>query len=261
MSGMVYRAATVLGILGAAHEAMTIREIAERANLSKSAVQRLLADLVTTDLATQEPTSRRYHLGPRTLALGMAYQRRVDVRRLALPHMTRLRDATGETIGLSVGLADQVLHIEQVESESPLRARFDIGRPLPLWSGAPARLLLAERSDDEIMRIVSDRGHSELTPVNPPSAEVLMADVAAVRNAGHACAFDETLPGVSTLSVPIHGSAGNLIAILSLTAPSSRLTRDKVNELLPDAVECAAAISQDLGWMRPVGAPPVVAIR
>ncbi len=254
--GLLHRAVRILEVLAAAQQPLSIRAVAEQAEFSKSAVQRILADLVDTELAHQDPTTRQYRLGARTLALGMAYQRRVDVRRAALPHMRRLRDATGETIGISVGLADQVLHVDQVESDSPLRAHFDIGRPLPLWSGAPARLILAARSDNEIRRIVSERVGTDLTPVNPPSPDALVRDVQEVRAAGYACAFEETLPGVNTMSVPVRGSDGELTAVLSLTAPSLRLTRGRVDELLPDVLRCADAISSDLGWLAPGEARP-----
>lgn len=247
--GVLQRAVRVLEALAAARQPLSIRSLAETTGLSKSAVQRLLADLVATELASQDPITRQYHLGARTLALGMAYQRRVDVRRAALPHMERLRDATGETVGISVGLADQMLHVDQIESESPLRAHFDIGRPLPLWSGAPARLLLAVRSDEEIRRILSERLDADVAPVNPPSADEFIRDVQAVRTAGHACAFEETLPGVATMSVPVYGPRGDLAAVLSLTAPSSRLTRQRVEQLLPVVLRSAAAISAELGHL------------
>lgn len=248
MTGLLQRAVRVLGVLAVADEALSIRAIAEQADLSKSAAQRILAELVTTELAYQDPATRRYRLGARTLALGMAYQRRMDVRRAALPHMRRLRDVTGETIGISVGLADQLLHVDQVESESELHARFDIGRPLPLWSGAPARLLLAARSDEEIRRVVSEHVATDLTPVNPPSPDTLVREAQDVRATGHACAFEETLPGVNTVSVPVRGSDGELAAVLSLTAPSIRLPRERVEDLLPEVVGCAEGISSDLGW-------------
>jgi len=256
VTGLLQRAVTVLDVLRTASDPIPIREIAKSAGLSKSAAQRLLAELVTTELASQDPVTKRYHLGPRTLALGIAYQRRIDIRRIALPHMRGLRDQTGETIGLSVGLGDQLLHIDQVESESRLRALFDIGRPLPLWSGAPSRLLLAERTDDEIRRIVSERSVSELAPSNPPTEETLIADVSSARGAGYAVAHEETLPGVSTISAPVHGSAGNLVATLSLTAPSSRLTTTAVEDLLPHVIACADGVSSELGWMRPVSSRP-----
>ncbi|ANW62461.1 hypothetical protein BCA37_01520 [Mycobacterium sp. djl-10] len=249
---LLQRAVRILDAL-AAGEPMSIRGLAEATGLSKSAVQRILSDLVATELASQDPATRQYHLGARTLALGMAYQRRVDVRRAALPHMTALRDSTGETVGISVGLSDQVLHVDQVECDSALRAHFDIGRPLPLWSGAPARLLLAARSDDDIRRILAERHGTDVTPINPPSAQALLADIGEVREAGYACAFEETLPGVSTMSVPVFGAGGDLAAVLSVTAPSIRLTPQRVRELLPDVLRSASLISADLGYLPPRG--------
>lgn len=246
---MLARAVRVLEALAAGRPPQSVRALADRTGLSKSAVQRILADLVDTDLASRDPATRHYALGPRTLALGMAYQRRVDVRRAALPHLRRLRDATGETVGVSVGLADQVVHVDQVESESRLRAQLEIGRPLPLWYGAPARLLLTVRSPAQVDRILVDRATVDVEPANPPSARALRADVERVRATGVARAFEETLPGVSTISVPVLGAAGDLVAVLSLTAPSIRLSDERIEQLLPDVLAAAAAVSTDLGCL------------
>lgn len=249
MTGLLQRAVQVLDTLAGSDRTLSVRAVADRAGLPKSAVQRILAELVTTELAAQDPTTRQYRLGPRTLALGMAYQRRMDVRRAARAHMHGLRDSTGETVGISVGLIDQLLHVDQIESESDLHARFDIGRPLPLWSGAPARVLLAERDDEEIRRVLSEHVTTDVTPVNPPSTDHFLDDVRAVRTAAHAYAFEETLPGVNTMSVPVLGSDGALAAVLSLTAPSIRLSRGRMDSLLPEVRRCASAIGTDLGWL------------
>ena len=72
--------------------------------------------------------------------------------------MTRLRDLTGETVGLSVRVGDELLHVEQVESSSALRRSFEIGRTLPLWCGAPSRLFLAELPEAEAREIVAGGG-------------------------------------------------------------------------------------------------------
>lgn len=253
--GVLQRAVRVLEVLAAADQPQSVRAVAELTGLSKSAVQRLMAELVSVDLATQDPVSRRYRLGPRALALGVAYQRRMDVRQAALPHMAALRDATDETVGLSVALADQLLHVDQVESTLGLHARLDIGRPLPLWSGAPARLLLAVRPDAEIAEIVRQRKHADLVPVNPPDPEQLLQEVDAVRRAGHARAFEETLPGVNTMSVPVRGATGDLMAVLSVTAPSIRLPAETMDRLLPQVTATAEAISAALGWRGAMGLP------
>ena len=246
---VLHRAVAVLDVLRSADEGLSIRQVAQRAQLSKSTVQRLLRELVELDLAAQEPRTGGYRLGPRTLALGSAYQRRLDVRQVALPHMTALRDATGETVGLSVPYENQVLHIDQVESRLELRATFDIGRPLPLWSGAPSRLLLAERTDADVELLVRDHSGAEFRPINPPPPDTLIADVRRAREDGHAIAMEETLPGVSTISAPIRGSTGALHATVSLTAPASRLTSDRLPALRDRVLDTARAISAELGWM------------
>ncbi len=248
MSELLRRSVQVLEVLRSSEGGLTIRQVADRAGLSKSTVQRLLRDLLDTDLVGQDPQTQGYQLGPRTLALGVAYQRRLDVRQRALAHMAELRDSTGETVGLSVGYGDQMMHIEQAESASELRATFEIGRPLPLWSGAPSRILLADRTDEEIRRILSTRDHSEITPVHPPDPDAMLADIRSARTTGYTLAVEETLPGVSTISAPIRGASEELVATLSLTSPSRRLTQPAIDTLLPQLIDTARAISSELGW-------------
>lgn len=165
MSELLRRAVQVLDVLRVQGAGLSIREVAREVDLPKSTVQRLLRELVSTDMAAQDEATRRYRLGPRTLALGTAYQRRLDVRTVAYPYMSRLSDELGETVGLSVALGDELMHLDQVESGSRLRVTFEVGRPLPLWSGAPSRVLMADMTDDEVRRIATDRRHRDVQPV------------------------------------------------------------------------------------------------
>jgi len=122
-----------------------------------------------------------------------------------------------------------------------------VGRPLPLWFGAPARLLLAARPDEEIVRVLDDREHTDIAPVNPPAPDELRRQVEEVRRTGHARAFEETIEGVHTMSAVVHGADGALAAVLSITAPSERLPADRMDELLPLLRDAAARISGRLG--------------
>ena len=246
--GLLRRAVAVLDVLAVDTAAPSVRSIAERTGLSKSAVQRILAELEGVDLAVQDPDSRRYRLGPRTLALGSAYQRGLSLHAAAIGPMTDLAAEVAETVGLSVGHADRLIHVEQVEPQRRLSARFDVGRPLPLWFGAPARVLLSERSDDDILRVLDDREHTDVVPVNPPAPDDLRRQVEDVRRTGHARAFEETIEGVHTVSVPVRGAQRELAAVLSITAPSERLPDERMDELLPRLEEAASQIAGRLGY-------------
>ena len=155
VSETLRRAVHTLDALARAESDLSIRELAEAPRCPRVPSSGILSSLVETGLAVQDPGSRRYGLGPRTLVLGTAYQQRIDLRSVALPHMTHLRDLTGETVGLSVRVGDELLHVEQVESGSALRRSFEIGRTLPLWCGAPSRLFLAEPSRGRGAEIVA----------------------------------------------------------------------------------------------------------
>ena len=72
MSETLRRAVQTLDALARADSDLSIREIAEATAVSKSAVQRILSSLVETGLAVQDPASRRYGLGPRTLTVAAA---------------------------------------------------------------------------------------------------------------------------------------------------------------------------------------------
>lgn len=247
MSELLRRAVQVLDVLRAHGSGLSIREVAREIDLPKSTVQRLLKELVATDMAAQDEATRKYRLGPRTLALGTAYQRRMDVRAVARPHMIRLRDELGETIGLSVALGEELMHMDQVESAERLRATFEVGRPLPLWSGAPSRVLMTDMSDDEVRRIVTDRSHFEVRPVNPPDPESLLAAVEETRERGYATAFEETIAGVNTLAVPLRGHAGRVVATLAATGPSSRFGAEAMEAAATQLLAAARTIGAELG--------------
>lgn len=247
MSDLLRRAVDIMELLRLAGGELGIRDIAERVKLPKSTVQRILSDLVDTEMASQDPATRRYRLGPRTLALGMAYQRGIDLRGVALPQMVQLRDLTGETVGLSVMIGDGMMHIDQVESLAQLRRTFEIGRPLPIWSGAPSRLALGELPDEEARRVLDDHVETGYQPARPPSLDELLRDVADARARGHARAVDETIAGVSTLSAPVRGHSGDLVAVLSVTGPSTRFDNAAMDRAVDPLIGSARRISTLLG--------------
>lgn len=247
MSETLRRAVETLDALARAERDLSIREIAETVGVSKSAVQRLLASLVETGLAVQDATTRRYGLGPRTLVLGTAYQRRIDLRTVALPELTGLRDRTGETVGLSVRVGDELLHVDQVESVSALRRTFEIGRSLPLWCGAPSRVLLADLPEAEAERIVRERRPSSVRPAAPPTAEVLLEDVARTRTRGYGVARGETIEGVNTVAAGLRGADGRVAATVSVTGPASRLDEAGLQRCVVPLLDAAAAVSRLLG--------------
>lgn len=227
---------------------LSVRELAAEVGVSKSAAQRMLSALVEAGLAVQHADSRRYSLGPLSLVLGTAYQRRIDLRALASAPMTALRDLTGETVGLSVSVGEELLHIDQVESRSELRRMFEIGKPLPLWAGAPSRVLLADLPDDEVARIVGAHRASLVVPASPPTPDELIASVRECRARGYGVALGETIPGVNTVAAPVRRQDGRTAATISITGPAHRVDEARIAAMVPDLLAATREVSRLLGY-------------
>lgn len=247
MSEALRKAMLILEALRESEDDLSARELATLVDLPKSTAQRLLQSLEESRMAVQDPVSRKYRLGPRTLTLGMAYRERLNLRNVALRHMRALRDATDETIGLSVAIGHERMFIEEVQSQSELRAHSELGYPYPLWTGAPGRVLLAHLPATEVDGVLDGADESAWKVVEPPDREAFVARLATIRQQGHDRAFDETITGVSAIAVPVRDASSPIAAALSVSGPSSRMSSEEMDNILPVTRQAADEISRALG--------------
>ena len=78
--GAVERAADVLNAFTELDGATAgVTELSERLGLSKAVVHRILASLRDRGFVALDERTRRYSLGPASLALGLAYLQQIDV--------------------------------------------------------------------------------------------------------------------------------------------------------------------------------------
>ena len=89
-----------------------VTEISQQLDISKAVVHRILNSLRVQGFIDIDPTTRRYMLGPASLAVGLAFLRNVDVRDLARPVLRELSDQTQETAPLSSRAGWQRLRAE-----------------------------------------------------------------------------------------------------------------------------------------------------
>lgn len=247
VSESLRKALRILDALRESEATLSARELAVRLDIPKSTAQRLLQTLEESRMAVQDPVTKKYALGPHTLTLGMSYRDRLDLRNIALPAMRVLRDATDETIGLSVALGDKRMFIEEVQSQSELRAHSELGQPYPIWTGAPGRVLLADMAASDIDRILDDAGPQAWEHINLRTRDALLNLLAEIRDDGHDHAQDETIPGISAVAVPVRDAYGRAAAALSVSGPTARMTPEAIQKVLQHAEVAASAIQVALG--------------
>lgn len=251
---VIARILRVMQTIAGAERPLTVREVASEAGLPSSSVHRFLVAMEHHRILVQDPRSGLYQLGPAILEIGFAALRHLDVRRISLPYLERLRAASGETVGLCIRVDDARVYIEQLESPHELKAVVALGEHYPLFSGAPGHALLSLLSDDAINEFFK---RVEVVPPNagsPQDEKAVRQAVAAVRRDGYSVGLGQTMPGVRAVAVPIRAHVdGQPPATLTVTGPSERFTEQRIESLVPLLLDAAREVSRSMS----IGAGPV----
>jgi len=246
------RAVAILDAFTADRTELGVSEIARITGLSRSTVHRLLVTLRRHELVQQLPNSSNYALGPHLLRLAQIAFSNINLQSAARGTMIRLRDQCNETVGLHtrLGTATRTV-LDQVESSQPLRRTYtEVGMSIPIYQGAPGKILLAF-SPEELQEEILGGQLEPATPRSITDPKKLRAELGRTRKNGYALSFEERVPGISTLAVPIFDHTGRVAAALSVTGPSSRVNKARLLEILPLAVDAASAASANLGFVDP----------
>lgn len=241
------RAVAILRCFTPRRPELSAAELARLTGLSTSTIHRLLTALQHNELV-RRVDHRRYQLGPLVLLLSHAVTARLDLREAARPAMRWLRDVTDETVGLHVLLPNLTRAvIDQVESVQPLRRTYtELGVPIPLNQGAPAKVLLAYLSEEEREEVLA-LPLEATTPTTPVDADALRAELEVVRRRGYAISLGERVPGIHTVAVPIRDHTGKAVACICVTGPQLRMPESRLHELATPARDAAWRVSEQLG--------------
>ena len=68
-----------------------------------------------------------------------------------------------------------------------------------------------------------------------------------MRRTGFATAVDELEPGLAAMAAPVRGARGDVVAALSITGPTLRMTPARIRELQPILIDEARTLSRRLG--------------
>ena len=243
----VDRAVTILELLAREGES-SVTELAAELGVHKSTAFRLLATLETHRIVEQVNDRGRYRLGVGNLRLAGATTARLDVVTEARPLTRQLAADTGETVNITVRSEESALYLDQAAGSSALQSHNWVGQRIPLHATSNGKVLLSELSEHEF---------DEALPHLPPftehtitSPERLRDQLAGVRRLGYALAVDELEVGLTAAAAPIRSAHGDIIASMSISGPTFRLTGQRLEEVVPLVVASALEVSHRLGWGR-----------
>jgi IclR family transcriptional regulator, acetate operon repressor len=215
---VIARAATILRALEDENSGLSLGQIAQRVNLARSTVQRIVAALECEKLVIAATPNGRVRLGPAILRLAASV--RSDFTAAARPFLEQLSNELHETVDLSTVKKDHLVFIDQVIGSQRLRTVSAVGETFPLHCTANGKAYLAQLTDVGIEKLIG-RSYEARTPNTLTRLDVLLEDLKTARRAGVAFDREEHTLGVCAAGVALRDPLGNAVAI-SVPVPSQR---------------------------------------
>jgi DNA-binding IclR family transcriptional regulator len=242
------RALAILDTLSVEGPDLSLAEISDKLGLHKSTAHRLMMVLDRHKLIERNSVNGRYRLGLKLFELGTRAVSQLDLRERARPFLEKLVLEASETVHLCILDDSEVVYLDKVEPARSVRMATSVGRRNPAHCTAVGKAIMAYLSEAQVEEIVRKQGLRAMTANTITSFAELKKELNAVRERGYAIDNEEIEEGVRCVGCVVRNFSGEPLAAISISAPSFRLTKEKVKDVARSVVEVAGALSAELGF-------------
>jgi IclR family transcriptional regulator, carbohydrate utilization repressor len=236
------RTFSLLEMLAAQPDPVSLKEISERTGLHPSTAHRILNDLAIGRFVDR-PAAGTYRLGMRLLELGNLVKARLDVREAAMGPMRELHKVTHQPVNLSMRQGDEIVYIERTYSErSGMQVVRAIGGRAPLHLTSVGKLFLAHDDPARVRAYATRTGLTGHTRNSITDLARLERELTGVRSTGIARDDEELELGVRCMAAGVFDDQGKLLAGLSVSAPADRLEESWLERVKGTAGQISLAL-------------------
>ncbi|MEC3982083.1 IclR family transcriptional regulator [Amycolatopsis sp. H20-H5] len=242
----VDRAISVLELLARNGES-GITEIAVELGVHKSTASRLLSVLEARGMVEQLGERGKYAIGFGIVRLAGAAAGRMDLAKLGRQSCQALAESLGETVNIAIADNGVAINISQARGAAAITTQNWTGQRTPLHATSSGKILLAYMADVERKRLLR-RKLEQYTPRTTVDLDELTTELDRVIEDGYAACFEELELGMHAVAVPVHGPGGEVVAAMSASGPSYRLSKQRVRQIVRPMTEAAEELSTQLGY-------------
>lgn len=247
----VTRALVLLEILAREDRAISISELAKKAQLKLATTHRLLTTMMNRGFIEQDPVSSHYRLGIKAFEIGNAALNVNDLRTISRPFLKSLAQQTNETTNLAILDGAEVVYIDQLESTNIVIVKMfaRVGSRGPAYCTGTGKVLLADLPEEELKKRLAKVEFIKFTEHTITDIDELIKALNQIRKQGYALDFSERDEGVICIAAPIRNFEKRVQAAISVSAPAQRMDRRRIEtEILPLVLKAAQQISERLGF-------------
>jgi DNA-binding IclR family transcriptional regulator len=231
---------------------MSAARMAVHLETSRAASHRFLTTL--RDLNYVEKSEEgRFRLSFKVLELGMKKLDAFEIRHIAHPFMQEIALAFGETVNLGHWDGHAIVHLDKINSTEILRLDVGMGAAAPAYCTGLGKAILAFLNDRELEAYLKSVTLKALSPKTITSRKRLRADIADIRRRGYAVDDEELSLGLRCVAAPVFDYTGLPSYALSVSGPTQRMTKEKIDAIQTKLVPLCRKISRQIGAPKQTG--------
>ena len=222
---------------------LTVSDIAERTQLSRAAVRRLLLTLEMLGYAQRHGPS--FFLTSRILRLGFSFVTSNSLAGMAQPVLEQLSARIHESCSVSVLEGDQIVYVARSAPKRVMTIDLGVGSRLPAYCTSMGRVLLAAVDADELDRYLRSARIESLTPKTAIDPGEIRRLIRRAGDDGFALVDQELELGLRSIAVPVAGRSGKILAAMNSGVSASRVSVEQMTaDILPALRDHARLLGQ-----------------
>ncbi len=229
------------------HPHIKLQDLADGLNMSKSTLHRIVTELVEYSFLSRDSKSLTYKLGTKLLEYGNSVIEELDIRSDSSDIITELNRLTKETVHLAVLVDERIVYVDKRESQHAIRMYSLVGKEAPVHCTGVGKAILAFLEEEMVEAVLKKHeliAHTEHTITD---RKEFYRELEKIREEGVAFDREEHENGIICIAAPIRNYDDHVLASISITSITNRMTIEKLKEFKKPLLEATNKISRRLG--------------
>lgn len=228
---VLIKAKRILDFLTVHTTAPTLAELSSGLNIPKPTTLKILDTLTYLGIIRKDQQTLKYYLGTELIAYGEKAKSSINISRIAMPYLKKLRDQTKETVNLGIVENEKIILINKLESTQSIKLQSTIGGSMQLYCSGMGKAVLATYSEHDLNNYLNTHKLVPYTPRTITSISLLKDNLKIVRETGFATDNEEKEEQVFCIGSVIK-KANIVYGAFSVSLPKFRLTDEKRSKLI-----------------------------
>jgi IclR family transcriptional regulator, pca regulon regulatory protein len=249
LSNSLVRGLEILKMFNGEMPTLSLSEIANKLNVSRTTPYRILYTLQSLGYIRQDELTKRYELTPKVLELGFTYLNTMPLLDLARPYLEELRDETGLSTHLGILEGNEVAYIARVPGKGVTTVNVTVGSRLPAHATALGKVLLAFQKEEILSAMLRGKELKSYTGKTKTELLSLEKELKEIKEKGYSTSNEEFENGIFSVAAPILDRQGHIVAAINIVAPVSVCNDEFITEtVIPALLKRADQLSSFSGY-------------